>query len=404
MRSLKRPLSILIAALILVSVMVIAPVTASATVTASGTINEQGSWVATTYVETTDSAVVFKVSRASLKEKNIFARFYDSEAAVVPDWSLVTGYGNNKTVEFGLSNNLNMYSIENYYNNDENSMLGSSWDEYHTYNKPGTSTFDDENVYFFIYNAPKNHHGVGVQYFVWTYNTFAWSIEDGVLTVTGSGDIADYANASDVPWYSNIGSINSVVIGEGITGIGTNVLAGLYNKPVSLPSTLTSFDNIADYKNATISREGADPMSDFAPSTFKKLETLGVQERTVDNAAAFRFVTVADSGLLKAADDYGYIMASTSMSKDEAMSAITDSNFVVGSGTKKYSCKGTSNNFAGDYGSSDLTATGYKYISCIVTGAASGNVVVSRFYITLDGTTYTYAPYSTYNGCAYALS
>lgn len=389
MRSLKRPLSILIAALMLVSVMVIAPVTASATVTASGTINAVGRWVGTENITYNDSGYDYMIyPRNTLGDRIIVTRM-NPDGFTEPSWDKVWNQTDDLTIPADTSgSNGNWLFVSGYSGNN----LTANWNSSHH------GTADDDYVCVQIFNDTAS-----IKQYVWTYDLLDWTLENGVLTISGTGAIADVDHDYNLPWYSHLDEITTVVVGEGITGVGNNVLAGCESKRVSLPSTLVSFD-VNAYKEETLTRDGADPMSDFAPSTFKKLETLGVQERTVDNAAAFRFVTVADSGLLKAADDYGYIMASTSMSKDEAMSAITDSNFVVGSGTKKYSCKGTSNNFAGDYGSSDLTATGYKYISCIVTGAASGNVVVSRFYITLDGTTYTYAPYSTYNGCAYALS
>ena len=399
MRSLKRPLSVLIAALMLLSVMVIAPVTASATVTASGTINSQGHWVEASNKVSDNYINYYEFNRSELDDIVILVRM-NGNNLTEPSWDAKW----NQSYDLGLPSDKNWYRLTAY----EGDKIAGEWNSTH-YGNDG-----DFSKYAFQINgggdnSVPNFEDPGAEtgpvvWYIWTYHTIAWSIEDGVLTVTGSGDIADYANASDVPWYSNIGSVNSVVIGEGITGIGTNVLAGLYDKPVSLPSTLTSFDNIADYKNANISRAGDDPMSDFAPATFKKLETLGIQERTVDNAAAFRFVTVADSGLLKAADDYGYVVVKTTNTVQQALDNANMLNVTNGT---KYSCKGTSNNFAGDYGTSDLTATDYKYISCIVTGAGSGNAVACRFYITLDGSTYYYSTYtngSTYDGCAYALS
>ena len=50
---------------------------------------------------------------------------------------------------------------------------------------------------------------------------FAWSIDDGVLTITGSGAMPDYTQFWDyAPWYESRDSITGIVIGEGITYIG----------------------------------------------------------------------------------------------------------------------------------------------------------------------------------------
>ncbi len=43
---------------------------------------------------------------------------------------------------------------------------------------------------------------------------------DGVLTISGTGDMTDYYSATDIPWYSNRPNIKSIVINNGITRIG----------------------------------------------------------------------------------------------------------------------------------------------------------------------------------------
>lgn len=77
---------------------------------------------------------------------------------------------------------------------------------------------------------------------------FAWSIdENGVLTVTGNGAMPDYAQYFDTaPWYDNRDSIKSIVIGEGITHIGT---LAFYNcqsyDSVTIPASVTSIGDAA---------------------------------------------------------------------------------------------------------------------------------------------------------------
>ena len=44
--------------------------------------------------------------------------------------------------------------------------------------------------------------------------------DDGVLTITGSGATGNYGAPSEVPWYQYRGSISSVMISDGVTGIG----------------------------------------------------------------------------------------------------------------------------------------------------------------------------------------
>ena len=47
----------------------------------------------------------------------------------------------------------------------------------------------------------------------------AWTLQDGVLTVTGVGEIADCARGG-APWFARRAEIASVVIGEGVTRVG----------------------------------------------------------------------------------------------------------------------------------------------------------------------------------------
>ena len=47
-----------------------------------------------------------------------------------------------------------------------------------------------------------------------------WEYEDGVLTITGSGDMYDYAADTDVPWYDVRGNIKTVSLPDAMTKIG----------------------------------------------------------------------------------------------------------------------------------------------------------------------------------------
>ena len=47
-----------------------------------------------------------------------------------------------------------------------------------------------------------------------------WSLDDtGTLTISGSGEMQDWENSSDVPWNNVKSSIISVVISEGVSSI-----------------------------------------------------------------------------------------------------------------------------------------------------------------------------------------
>ncbi len=56
-----------------------------------------------------------------------------------------------------------------------------------------------------------------------------WSIENGTLTITGSGAMQDYPNPEDAPWHDNKDKITKIVIEDGITRIGNLAFYGLTN-------------------------------------------------------------------------------------------------------------------------------------------------------------------------------
>ena len=51
-------------------------------------------------------------------------------------------------------------------------------------------------------------------------NNLTWNLTDGVLTISGTGAMEDYTSSSKAPWFAYRNSINSVVIGEGVSCIG----------------------------------------------------------------------------------------------------------------------------------------------------------------------------------------
>ena len=70
--------------------------------------------------------------------------------------------------------------------------------------------------------------------------------DDGVLRLTGSGAMYDYASSSDSPWYALRSQIKEVVFTKGITNIASYAFYGCVNlTDVTLPDTITSIDAVA---------------------------------------------------------------------------------------------------------------------------------------------------------------
>ena len=57
-------------------------------------------------------------------------------------------------------------------------------------------------------------------------NNLTWILDsDGTLTISGSGEMADYNSLDDQPWAKQRNSINKVVIGDGVKSIGGSAFA-----------------------------------------------------------------------------------------------------------------------------------------------------------------------------------
>ena len=69
-----------------------------------------------------------------------------------------------------------------------------------------------------------------------------WVIdENGVLTISGIGDIPDYSASVRAPWYENRAGITSVIVDNGITRIGDQTFAFLENATsITLPDSVKS--------------------------------------------------------------------------------------------------------------------------------------------------------------------
>ncbi len=74
-----------------------------------------------------------------------------------------------------------------------------------------------------------------------------WDLTDGVLTISGTGEMTDYSYNS-APWYSNRSSITNVIINNSVTSIGNYAFSyctGLTS--VTIPNSVTSIGKYAFY-------------------------------------------------------------------------------------------------------------------------------------------------------------
>lgn len=75
-----------------------------------------------------------------------------------------------------------------------------------------------------------------------------WTLFNRTLTISGSGDMRDFADPYQVPWYSRLEYIDKVVIEEGVTSIGANAFYALEHVQRDDAETLEMRGTIAEDK------------------------------------------------------------------------------------------------------------------------------------------------------------
>jgi len=79
-------------------------------------------------------------------------------------------------------------------------------------------------------------------------DSLSWTITDGTLVVTGSGDMTRYTTYSKVPWYSQRKAIRAVQLPEGLTSVSAYAFYGLTNlTEITIPDTVLTLGSAAFY-------------------------------------------------------------------------------------------------------------------------------------------------------------
>lgn len=78
-------------------------------------------------------------------------------------------------------------------------------------------------------------------------NNITWSLDsDGILILSGNGDMADYGNESAVPWKNYKEQIKNVEFRGNITSVGYNTFSGCTSLALTkLPEEITVIGNRA---------------------------------------------------------------------------------------------------------------------------------------------------------------
>ena len=83
-------------------------------------------------------------------------------------------------------------------------------------------------------------------------NNLTWAFNrcTGVLTISGSGAMADWSAETDVPWYKYRESITSVVLPVGLTSIGAYAFYGCALTKIDIPAAVRNFGKKAFFSSS----------------------------------------------------------------------------------------------------------------------------------------------------------
>ena len=126
-----------------------------------------------------------------------------------------------------------------------------------------------------------------------------WSFasDDGVLTISGSGDMADYTTASPAPWQEHKDSVTKVKVEDGVTSIGSYAFRAYTNlQEVTLPSSVIKIGDSAF--------DGATKLTGISLNSIKTIgaeafvDCTGINSISLDSAQTIGQVAFANcSGL-----------------------------------------------------------------------------------------------------------
>ncbi len=75
--------------------------------------------------------------------------------------------------------------------------------------------------------------------------TYTLVFSTGMLTISGTGDMAQWTDDTKVPWYSFRDQIRTIVLEDGVTSISPYAFAGCYCDSITIPESVTTAANNA---------------------------------------------------------------------------------------------------------------------------------------------------------------
>ena len=123
-------------------------------------------------------------------------------------------------------------------------------------------------------------------------DNLTWTLDaNGVLTISGIGDMPYYETENEQPWYSCRSQIKAIVVEEGVASVGRHAFSGIDAATVSLPSTLTNIANVSFAYNEALTDlvipANVKKIGDWAFMDCSALKTLRIQGNVTLGSAAF---------------------------------------------------------------------------------------------------------------------
>ena len=118
------------------------------------------------------------------------------------------------------------------------------WNDGNTDN-PRTVTVDAAITYTAQFGAMSGNCGASGNNLTWSFNRCT-----GVLTISGTGAMADWSADTDVPWYKYRESITSVVLPVGLTSIGAYAFYGCAITKIDIPAAVRNFGKKAFFSSS----------------------------------------------------------------------------------------------------------------------------------------------------------
>ena len=78
-----------------------------------------------------------------------------------------------------------------------------------------------------------------------TSYTLTGTSPNKTLTITGSGDMTDFSESENAPWYGERSNIKTIIISDGITHVGAYAFRGITYSSITIPVSVESFGNRA---------------------------------------------------------------------------------------------------------------------------------------------------------------